>query len=147
MAANVADHRSGFFGLVFQLQNPRAGPGGPSGLKLFFVTISIESDQRIGHPQNFGAAAVVFFQVDDLRIGPVQFETQNMFHFRAPPAVNRLIVVAHHTQIAMTARQGFHHAILAGVRILVLVHQHVIESIGLGPANRSKPVQQFLSQQ
>ena len=49
----------------------------------------------------------------------------------AAPAVDRLVVVAHHAQVAMAGGQGLDDAVLAAVGVLVLVDQQVVEPAGL----------------
>ncbi len=45
---------------------------------------------------------VVLFQTNDPR-APVVFKVQNVFHGRAPEAVNALVVVAHHADVLVIA--------------------------------------------
>ena len=52
-----------------------------------------------------------------------------MFHLGPAPAVDRLIVVAHHAQIVMGANECGDDLKLHLVRVLILVDLHVIELV------------------
>ena len=95
------------------------------------VPLAIEGDQPVGPGDDLAGRAVVVLQADDLGVGPVALEVQNVRHFGAPPAIDRLVVVAHDAQVAMPGGQGLDDAILAAVGVLVLVDQEVIEALGL----------------
>ena len=65
----------------------------------------------------------------------------------APPAVDRLVVVAHDAQVAVPGGQGLDDAVLAAVGVLVFVDQEVIEAAGLGGADLGEPREKLLGQQ
>jgi hypothetical protein len=74
----------------------------------------------------FGGA-VVALEPDDLGAGKVLFEPQDVFHFRAAPAIDRLVVVADAADVGAFAggplgEQPEPH-VLRGVGVLVLVDQ------------------------
>ncbi len=104
-------------------------PPGCAGPQHLVVPLAIERDQRVGVLQNRGRRTVVVFQPDDLRLRPILLESQDVRHLGAAPAVDRLIVVADDAQVAMPAGQRLHDLVLAAVRVLVLVDEHVIEPL------------------
>ena len=86
--------------------------------------------------QDRGGRAVVVFEPHDLRLRPILLESQDVRHFGAAPAVDRLVVVAHDAQVAMPAGERLDDLVLAVVRVLVLVDEHVVEPLGLGACGR-----------
>ena len=60
----------------------------------------VGGDEARGRAQDRRGRAVIAFEPDDLRAGKIAFEAQDIFHLRAAPAIDRLIVVAHHAKIA-----------------------------------------------
>ena len=74
-------------------------------------------------------------------------EAENVRHFRAAPAIDRLIVVSHHAQIAMPAGQRLHDAILAAVGVLIFVDQQVIERSASARRTSANVCEQFFGAQ
>ena len=69
--------------------------------------------------------AVVLLQLDDLDLREMLFHVEQVGDLRAAPAVNALVVVADHAQVAMLLRQRLDELELRGVGVLVFVHHHV----------------------
>ena len=88
-------------------------------------------DQAGRRAQNRWRAAVVAFQPDDLGAGKVALEAQDVFHFGAAPAIDGLVVIAHHADIARALGQQVQPQILDHVGVLVFVHQHVAEAVAV----------------
>ena len=86
-------------------------------------------DHLIGGVQNVSGGSVVLLQLDHHCIRIILFKIQYVADVRAAPAVDGLIVVAHHAQIAFIARHQPHKLILRRIRILIFVHQHIIEPV------------------
>ena len=78
---------------------------GPTGNQNLVVAFGVEGDQAIGHGQDFAGAAVVVFQTHNLGLGPVVLEAENVRHVGATPRIDRLVIVADNTQIAVTQGQ------------------------------------------
>ena len=95
---------------------------GEEGLGL---TPDVVGDQRIGRPADHLRAAVVHLEANDLGLGEVLFELQDVPQFGPPPAIDRLIGIPRDTQIAMLRSQHANNLILREVRVLILVHQDV----------------------
>ena len=53
-------------------------------------------NHSIGRVQNDSGRAVILLQLQQLRFGIIFFKIQNVADVRAPPAVDALVVVAHH---------------------------------------------------
>src|SRR5690606_6031775 len=93
---------------------------------------AIGADQAGGGAQYVGGGAVVALQPDDAGAGKVALEAQDVVHLRAPPAVDRLVVVADHADVGPFALgrggQQPQPQILGDVGVLVFVHQDEAES-------------------
>ncbi len=71
--------------------------------------------------------AVVLGQAEHGRLGEGLLEGEDVPHVGAAPAVDGLVVVPHHGQVAVDPRQALDEAELDPVRVLVFVHEHVQE--------------------
>jgi len=111
------------------------------------VAAAVEGDQAVRPGQDFPRGPVVGLQAHDLGLRPILAEAEDVRHVGAPPAVDRLVVVAHHAQVAVRARQKADDAILAGVGVLVFVDEHVVETAGLLAADRGRAGQEILGRQ
>ena len=60
----------------------------------------VGGDQARSRAQDRGRRAVIALQPDDFGAGKIALEAQDVFHLRAAPAIDRLIVVAHDADIA-----------------------------------------------
>ncbi len=77
----------GFFDFIRILFDSRALAAGSSGAQDFWMPLLVEGDQPIGQFENLRRAAIVVFQPDDRRLGPVVLESQDVFDLR--PRANR----------------------------------------------------------
>ena len=109
---------------------------------------AVVADHRVGRLHDVLGAAVVLFEFEglDAEVGEVPLEVQDVLDGRAPEGVDRLGVVTHHADVARAL--GVHHqllddGVLQGVRILELVHQHVLELAAVLVGHLSVVLQQF----
>ena len=126
----VADH-AGLFIRIPQADDAdflpllRILPPGAQGLaKPPFI---MRDQTRCGGQDGRGGA-VVGLQPDDLRTFKILFEAQDVFHLRAAPGVDGLVVVADAADVAVALGQQPQPEVLHHVGILVLVHQDVAEA-------------------
>ena len=75
-----------------------------------------------------GGGAVVALQPHDLGTWEVLLEAQDIVHLGAPPAIDRLVVVADAADIAPGLAQQAQPEVLGDVGVLVLVDQDVAEA-------------------
>ncbi len=68
---------------------------------------------------------VVLLQLHDRRVGVVAFEIEDVLDVGTAPAVDALVVVAHHAQVPVRRGKRLHPQVLRPVRVLVLVHVEV----------------------
>ena len=83
---------------------------------------------RIRKRQNRLGRAVVLLQFIHLCLGIYTLKAENVLNFRAAPAVDGLIVIAHDKQISVHRGKTFDDLELHGVGVLELVHMHIAES-------------------
>ena len=93
--------------------------------ELFAAATRVVSDDRVGGGQNDVRGTIVLLQLDDLHFRVMLFHVEQVGDLRAAPAVNALVIVAHHAEVAMLPRQRVHQPELSGVRVLIFVHHHV----------------------
>jgi len=64
-----------------------------------------------------------------VRVGVVLAKVEDVTHVRAAETVDRLVVVADHHHVAVLGRQLVDQHVLRAVGVLVLVDEHVAETI------------------
>ncbi len=145
-ALQVGDDLPGLVGLVLALHDPRFFTGWPRRAEHLLVALAVEGDQRVRHREDLGRRAVIVFKPDNLRFRPIVLEPQDVGHFRAAPAIDRLIVVSDNAQIAMLRGQRLHDPILVLIRVLIFIDEQMGKSRGLGFARGGKAGEHFLSE-
>ena len=100
----------------------------------------VVGNHRVGGFQNGLGGAVVLLQPHQPGIGEIPLVLLDILDLRAPPAVDGLVVIAHHRQRHPVAGQHLQPGVLNGVGVLELVHQYVLEAL-LVVAQQFRPVQ------
>ncbi len=101
------------------------------GPERFFEQLRVVADDGIRRLQDARGGTVVLFQLDDAQVGEVDLQRLQVLDRGAAPGINRLVVVAdgrEHRLLADAGDQQFHQLVLAGVGVLVLVHQQVAQA-------------------
>ena len=96
---------------------------------MFAAPPEIVLDDGVGRGKNGAGGAVILLQLDHFDVGIVFLQLQQIGRFRAAPAVNALIIVPHHAQIAVARGQLLDQLELGGVGVLIFIHHHVFESV------------------
>ena len=117
------------FGVPHALHAHLVAVAGALGPQRLAEPRAVGGDQAGRRAQNGRRGAVIAFEPDDLGAGKIAFEAQDVFHFRAAPAIDRLVVVADHADILVGARQQPQPQILRDIGVLIFVHQHVAEAV------------------
>ncbi|MNI43711.1 hypothetical protein D3C73_980510 [compost metagenome] len=99
------------------------------GPQLFAQASGVVGDQGVGCLQDAGGGAIVLLQANGFGVREVFGILVDVLDFRATPAVDRLVVVAHHHQAVATLGQQAQPGVLHGVGVLELVHQNVPEAL------------------
>ena len=88
----------------------------------------VVGDHGVGRVQNALGGAVVLLQLDHLGLGEQAVKGENVLDGRAAEFVNALVVVAHHHQVLVAAREQNGELKLSHVGVLELVHANVAEA-------------------
>ncbi|CAI8916143.1 hypothetical protein EMIT0196MI5_30307 [Pseudomonas sp. IT-196MI5] len=99
------------------------------GPEFFAQAPGVVGDQGVGSLQDTRGGAIVLFQTNGFGVGEVFGILVDVLDFRAAPAVNRLVIVAHHHQAVAALGQQAQPGVLHGVGVLELVHQNVPEAL------------------
>ena len=94
----------------------------------FLLSSAVIADRFVRHGENIFRRAIVPLQFEYLRRRERFLEIEYIFYFRAAPAVNGLIVVAHGEKITVHGGKKAHDLELHFVRILKLVHHDIAET-------------------
>ena len=73
--------------------------------------------------------AIVLLQLEDLVIGVVTPEIEDILDVGPPEAIDALGVVAHHTNVFVIGGQLFYDEVLADIGILVFIHEDTFEPV------------------
>ncbi len=84
-------------------------------------------DQRRCGGKDGRGGAVIRLQPDDFRAFEILLEAQDVFHLRATPGVDRLVVVTDAADVLVGLREKTQPEVLHQVGVLVFVHQNVAE--------------------
>ena len=125
---HVREHPVGFVALVQATHHRHAIAGRECGPQRLAHPRRVLADDDVGQRQDFRRGAIVLLQPYDAGSGEVATERENVLHVCTAPAVDGLIVVAHHADVLVLAPQQLDEAVLRVVGVLVLVHEHVIEA-------------------
>ena len=97
------------------------------GPKLFAKPSLIAPNDPGSGPKYVGRRAVILFQPDHMRARKILFKPQDIAHFGPAPAIDRLVIIAHATDVLVPACQQAQPQVLRDVGILVLVHEDISE--------------------
>src|SRR6185295_16907171 len=81
--------------------------------------------------EDLGSAPIILLESHDVRVGKILLEVEDVPDVSAPPAIDRLIVVANDAQVAVSASKMFHELILRPIRILIFVDENVLETTAI----------------
>ena len=98
----------------------------------FLAAVAVVGDHRVGGREDRLRRAVVLLELDHLRVREVALEVEDVADVGAAEAVDRLVVVADHHQVAVLAGEQLQQPVLGVVGVLVLVDEDVAE--GAAPA-------------
>ena len=94
----------------------------PQGLAL---ALGVVLDDAVGCVEDIGGGAVVLLQANRLGSGIELFKIENVLNGSATEAVDALVVIAHHTDVALRPGEQADQTKLRHAGILILVHQQV----------------------
>ena len=123
----IADHAGFFFRI------PRASHRWLDALFIigeqrFAETAFIMRDEMRSCRENVPCRAIVSLKAHDDGAGKIFLKTQNIIHFRAAPAIDRLIIIADAGDILPALRNQTQPEILRCVGVLILVDENIFEA-------------------
>ena len=86
--------------------------------------LGVVGDHGAGGFENGLRRAVVLLQANDGGAGEIALEIEDVADVGAAPAVDRLILVAHHADVVALLGEQAHQIVLAAVGVLILVDHH-----------------------
>ena len=98
----------------------------PEALRFAAVVVF---DDTVGGLQYPVGGTVILLQSDHVGAGEILLKLQNIADVRTPPAVDALVIVAHHAQVPMLLGKQTHDMVLGHVGVLILVHQNIAEPV------------------
>ncbi len=97
--------------------------------QLLLEHVRVVGDQHVGAFEDTAGGAVVLLQHHHFQRRIILFQQHQVFRARATPGVDRLVIVADHGELVAHAHQHLHQQVLAGVGVLVFVHQQVADAV------------------
>ncbi len=97
--------------------------------QLLLEGVGVVGDQGVGAFEDAAGGAVVLLEHHHLQRRVVVFQQHQVFWPRAAPSVDRLVVVADHGELVAHAHQQLHQQVLAGVGVLIFIHQQVADAV------------------
>ena len=101
---------------------------GALGEEVLRVTTGVFRDDGIRGVEDRLGRAEVLLEHDHLGVGESLFELQNVAHVGRAKAVDGLVRVAHHAEVAMFGREHHHQFVLHAVGVLELIDQKVLKA-------------------
>ena len=88
-------------------------------------------NHAVGRLDNGAGRTVILFEFENLCLGIVFLKPQDVFDARPAERIDALRVVAHHANVAPHVGQFLDNQVLGVVRILILVHQNILELLAV----------------
>ena len=79
--------------------------------------------------QNMRRGAVILFQLDHFGAGKILLELENIGDFRAPPGIDRLVIIAHYADVLARLCQQAQPQILDLIGVLIFIDQNIFEPV------------------
>ena len=115
--------------LVGRLVDPDFLPLAAVGEQMLVLARGVVGDHGVGGLEDVARGAVVLLEAHDLGLRVVLLEAQDVGDVGTAPGVDGLVVIAHHHEVAVGARQQLADAVLHVVSVLVLVDADVAEAL------------------
>ena len=126
---DVSHHKVGLVALVEAGLDGHRVPGAVLGPQSLALAPLIVADHRVGRVQDVLGRPVILLQTDGPCVLIALLKAEDIGDIRAPEAVNALVVIAHHADVAVRARQQTRQEELQVVGVLVLINEYVAELI------------------
>ena len=125
--AQLLDDEVGLVALVEAADGGDALPAGPRGAQRLPHAAPVGADHHVREVQDFGGAAIILLEAHRVGLGKILAEVEDVPDVGAAPAVDRLVIVADHAQVAVATGELLHELVLRAIGVLVLIHKDVLE--------------------
>ena len=122
-------HHFPFFALVSGTQKAYAVAYGVVGPNLFLYLLHILSYDGVGGIYDDLGGAVVLFEFEEVQVGVVAAEVEDVLYVGTAEGIDALGIVAHHADVLETGGKLLDDEVLRVVGVLVLVHHDVVETV------------------
>ena len=104
-------------------------PRAAIGPELLVLAALVAADDGVGRVEDRLGRSVVLLELDDLGVGVVGLEVEDVAQVRAAPGVDALVVVADHREVLVLRRELPADEVLGAVRVLVLVDEDLLPAL------------------
>ena len=129
LADDVDHHLLGLVLVVAAGQHAHEVAIAGGGPEFLVEQVRIVADDPVGHAQDAAGRAVVLLQLDHLQRREILLQQADVLGTGAAPGIDGLVVVADHGELLPHSAQQLDQLVLAGVGILVLVDQQVMDAL------------------
>ncbi len=143
----LADDELGLVALVVGAEEADRRALAFAGPELLADAAAVVADDGVGGVEDVAGRAVVLLEPEQLHVVEILAVLLQVLDPRAAPAVDRLVVVAHHVRDAGRAHQRLHPVVLDGVGVLEFVDQHVPEARAVVLAQARRLAQDLVAAQ
>ena len=99
------------------------------GPNLFVYLFHVLGDDRVGGIDYHLGGAVVLFKLEEVEVGIVAAEVEDILDIRATEGIDTLRIVAHHADVLQPGGEFLHNEVLRIVGVLILVDHDVLETL------------------
>jgi hypothetical protein len=103
--------------------------GAPRGPQVLWLPRQVVGNYGVGRVEDRLGGPVVLVQDHDGRVRERPLELEEVAYIGSPPTVDRLVGVADHRYLVMSAGKLEHELVLRPVGVLVLVDQDVLKAL------------------
>ena len=122
---NLTGYVIGFFGLILRRFQRNFSALAVRRPKIFAFPLAVVGNHGVGGIQYILRGTIILLQTNDHRIRVAGFKAQNIFNRRAAEAVNALVIVADHADVAVAVGKQRSKLILRVVGVLILVDHNI----------------------
>ena len=126
---DLACHELGFVRLVVGLHHHEVVATKTIGPELLFFARRVVANDRMRRVEDPLGRPIVLLELDHSRVRVIAFEVEDVAHVGAPPAEDRLVVVADDGEVLAVPGEVAEEHVLRTVGVLVLVHEDVLVAV------------------
>ena len=97
------------------------------GPDLFENLVFVIDNDAVGRVDDVFGGTVVLFQLEQLEVGVIFFEVEDILDAGAAESIDALGIVAHYADILVVGGQPLDDQVLAVIGVLVFIHKDILE--------------------